>query len=765
MLKHQPLARISSATTSWSDVMVLLLGLLVLIHGLGGYGLYEPHEGHFGGVAHEMLLRGDWITPHLNGSPYLNKPPLLYWLIATSTTLWGSTEYAARLPLAIIGWLGAIVAWKWARELWNPTAGRLAALMLCSTTGWFVFTHQILIDVLLATLLLATYYCLWRLERAPHCWIYWLSLYSLLGLCVLTKGPVFLGFPLIGCLAIAFRQRSWRLFQQLRIRLGIIVTSLVTLPWFMAVEQANPGFFHYFLFNENLKRIADTRWPPDYEVSKVSAIGYLVVTAIWCLPWIVVLPQALYSAWQDYWPNYSRNYLPRYSPNYSDSSQQPNSYRYTNQNCHPCFETSVGLSDSYWDPKQEGRELGFREASSDQTFTNSRSSGILLLVIAATLPIVAFLPLSSRLVYYSIPSIPPLIILCAGWWSRCQDQKQRQGRIAAAVSFCSLGVISGLVGISARLWNPNWVSKLAELSNYRDFDGIIYAIALWFSSGFLIGGIFLLLKRAKSASVSIFLSFFFVYVTFTHSFTTLQDIRSAKTLIETANPVLGLSTLWTFEGSRELGAAGAMSYYLNQDHRHLAEIGNREQGTGNRGEELTKTVSRQYVCQRSNHKFNQVVLKPGTKEEPKNFPSSLSCPSFDLPAGWAKGKDNTAYRIVLVLTDSGFNRLPPEFPGPKPQYGITKQKLQEYWDSSRPVVFVTDFLGQPGDNLDDLSVSGKSGKVPRADSQHLSDHPATMQHPESNLNLPKHVGEPLLVVEPRKLYGNAAAREIWLASQ
>ncbi|WP_293094032.1 hypothetical protein [Moorena sp. SIOASIH] len=77
VLKHQPLARISSATTSWSDVMVLLLGLLVLIHGLDGYGLYEPHEGHFGGVAREMLLRGDWITPHLNGSPYLNKPPLL----------------------------------------------------------------------------------------------------------------------------------------------------------------------------------------------------------------------------------------------------------------------------------------------------------------------------------------------------------------------------------------------------------------------------------------------------------------------------------------------------------------------------------------------------------------------------------------------------------------------------------------------------------------------------------------------------------------
>ncbi|NEO37236.1 MAG: hypothetical protein F6J90_13265 [Moorea sp. SIOASIH] len=47
----------------------------------------------------------------------------------------------------------------------------------------------------------------------------------------------------------------------------------------------------------------------------------------------------------------------------------------------------------------------------------------------------------------------------------------------------------------------------------------------------------------------------------------------------------------------------------------------------------------------------------------------------------------------------------------------------------------------------------------------MSDYPPRMQHPESNLNLPNHVGEPLLVVGPRKLYRNAAAREIWLASE
>ncbi|HEY9845298.1 MAG TPA: hypothetical protein V6D03_03785, partial [Candidatus Caenarcaniphilales bacterium] len=144
--------------------------------------------------------------------------------------------------------------------------------------------------------------------------------------------------------------------------------------------------------------------------------------------------------------------------------------------------------------------------------------------------------------------------------------------------------------------------------------------------------------------------------------------------------------LWTFEGSRELGAAGAMSYYLDPRGKHeLAE------------------------------------LSQGVKL---------------LPPGWAPGSHKTAYRIVLVLADGGPNRIPPQFPGPLPDYLINKNQLQAYWNSPRPVVFVTDFLRQADQPLDPLT-----------------------------LNLPNSAGEPLLEIGPRKLYGNSAARELWLPQQ
>jgi len=702
MLQKQPYTPISSPSIRWADVVTLATGLIAVTFGLGEYGFYEPHEGHFAGVAREMVLRGDWVTPTLNGAPYLNKPPLLYWLTATSTAIVGFTEFAARLPLAISGWVGVAIAWKWSRELWNPAAGRIAALMLCVATGWFIFTHQLLIDVLLSTLLLALSYCLWRLVWHGG-WLYFLALYIHLGLAILAKGPFALVFPVASCVGLVLARRNWKIVQQLRVVQGLVVTLCVIFPWTLAIERANPGFLNYFLLNENLKRIADTRWPPDYEVSKVSVLAYFAITAIWCVPWTLVLPQAFQTAWQDWMQGDGiRGHGDTGTREVKKEARSSFSLNFASLPLEKSYSSRMSLESVPRD-----RDNYFRHANS--RIPSPKSEGVLLLAIATALPIVLFLPLSSRLIYYSIPSIAPFVVLCSGWWWRCQDSSQRKGRIAAGVSFCGLG----LVACSASIWIPGIVRHLPELSSYPNLSSLLVAIALSIGSGCLIGGIGMLLSRPNLALIAIFVGFVSAYAFVSQGFAVAQDFRSAKTLIETANPRLGLTTLWTFEGSRELGAAGAMSYYLDRkgDRTWLQapSVGGDEVETGRRGEREKKIISQSQV--------------------------------LTLPPGWAKGQGNTAYRIVLVLTDGGHNRLPPDFPGPRPGYAITKRELQEYWNSSRPVVFVTDFMRQPN-------------------SQQSPDN--SLDPP--NRNLPQDAGEPLLVVGPRKLYGNSAARSLWFNS-
>ena len=574
--------------SKWVDGVILALGLIVLTFGIGDYGFYEPHEGHFGGVGYEMLLRGDWVTPTLNGAPYLNKPPLLYWLVAGSYTLFGVTEWAARLPLALAGWFGTIIAWKWARELWGVEAGRTAAAMLSVTLGWFIFTHQLLIDVLLATLVLGAYYSLWRLLWT-NSWRYFFGLYSLLGLCVLAKGLLGIVLPLLGCIGVVVSRRGGI---SIRVVPGTAVMLAVVLPWFIAVERFNPGFFVYFFYNEHFQRIFDSRWPPDYEVSKVSALGYLAIAAIWCLPWTLLLPPVIRSTWRDWRKGHRR-----------------------------------------------------------------QSEGVLLLVIATLSPILLFLPLSSRLVYYSLPAVPPYVILCAGWWS------QKKSRAIAIGIF----IVLGLALSSAAFWAPHLIMKLPHVNN-ASLGWLIVPVALSIGLSWLLAGI--MFNRPISLAV-IWLGFASAYIFIVRGFVLYQPVRSSKTLVEMATPCLSKTTLWTFEGSRELGTAGAIGYYLNRQ-----------------------------------------------------------ASADQLPSNWVQKKNN--YRIVMVLSDGGSNRILPQFPGFPPEYAITQEELQQYWDSPRPVVFVTDFMRQPDD----------PGDPP-------------------DLNVPNQAGEPLLIVGSRRLYGNAAARKLW----
>jgi Dolichyl-phosphate-mannose-protein mannosyltransferase len=641
--------RLTIKKSYWLDISILGLALIVTLLGIGSYGLYEPHEGHFAMVGQEMVWRNEWVTPHLNGSPYLNKPPFLYWLIAISTKIFGATEFTARLPIGLMGWLGIIIAWKWTRDLWGINSSRVAALMLSVTLGWFIFTHQILIDVVLGTLLLSSNYCLWRWLYQPRSWLYWVGAYVSLALCVLTKGLIGIVFPLIGCLALVIIRKDQKIIRRIKLSQGLLLVLAIALPWFIAVEQANPGFLHYFLVNEHFDRLLDRRFPPDYEVSKVSALGYLAITACWCFPWILFLPSVIKSTWKEW-------------------------------------------------------RRGFLNNAS--RLDSKNSDGIFLLAIAAILPVLLFLPLSSRLIYYSIPAIPPYVILCAGWWdkySRKSVSSQQQSIIVnyplsktndsfSAVTLCKsslkqiscpiktqkinlYGAIAIILGSSfyAAIILLPWITNLLPPILHTPATlRLMIIVAVTLGTGWLATGIGLL-RRSTLAWLPLFIALIITYIATVKGFWLYQDLRSSKSLVQQANSCLTVNTLWIFEGSREIGAAGSIAYYLNQSQN-------------------------------------------------TNFPANTT-------PGWTTVQNNT-YRTVLILSDGGKNRIMPKFPGSLPQYLITKSELQQYWDSDRPVVFLTDFLRQPNDSNDPL-----------------------------NLNLPQGTTTPYLVNGQRRLYLNPVANQ------
>lgn len=613
--------------TNIIDLLIPLFALGLITFGIGNYGLYEPHESHFAMVGNEMVWRGDWITPYLNGAPYLNKPPFLYWLIAASTTFFGNTEFAARLPVAMSGWLGIIIAGKWSKDLWGVTANRITVLMLSVTLGWYIFSHQILTDILLSTLVLASNYFLWKLLYKPQSWLYFFCLYISIALCLLTKG--FIGIFFIACsyVAIAFYHRSWSIFKKTKLLRGILFTCALVIPWFLAVEKANPGFLQYFIFNEHIARLFGQRFPPDYTVSRVNPLNYLAISALWCFPWILFFPSIIGFIWQ-----------------------------------------KIKLNKHHY---------------------SSESDAIFLLIVNFVLPIIIFLPISSRLIYYSVPAIPAYIMLCAGTFNSYLDKSYRQGyfrfknfklNLNDGLSFYGYIVtLCGIVFTVAIAFFPKLFESFPVLQNYSTITTLIAAILLTLALGFLVSGIELLQRDYSLSFKSLIVSLFLFYSILTVVFYFYQDIRSSKNLVAIIDNNLPIDTLIVFEGSREIGTASGLTYYLNQD----------------------KTINK-------------------TKQTVNN--------KVDIPVGFVSGKGTKIYRNVVVLKESGENRIPPQFPGIKLNYLIDKQQLQTYWNSERPVAFVTDFLRDFNNNNDPI-----------------------------NLNLPENVDRPLFAIGKRQVYVNQAA--------
>jgi 4-amino-4-deoxy-L-arabinose transferase-like glycosyltransferase len=630
--------------SAWIDGLLLLAALLLLTFGIGQYGLFEPHEGHFAGVAREMVLRNDWVTPTLNGAPYLNKPPLLYWLIATCYRLFGIHEFAARLPMALAGWAGVVLAWTWSRQLWGIVAGRAAILLLSISVGWFIFAHQLLIDELLGTLLLGMMYSLWHLLRRPKSPWFLMATYGFLGLAILAKGVLAIAFWMVATAALCLSEQQWRPLRMVRPLLGFGIVAAMVLPWFVAVERANPGFVQYFLFNENVKRALDTRWPPDYNISKISPWGYVLVVGLWCLPWVLLLPPAI-----------------------------------------------MGMV-------QQWREGQLRAALPAQ---QHQRSAITLLSILALLPILLFLPLSSRLYYYSIPALPPLAMMVSHWWATAWEGKAARSRVGAGWGMAALGVAI----TSSLVWLPQLIVRFfPELVQTSGVQTIVTVILVGLSVGFIGTGICLIRQKMALALVLLWFGVGTSWACVIQGFKTIQDFRSSKTLILGAKSHLGANTTWIFEGSRELGAAGAMSFYLDP--------------AGRSAQNVLEDKHAEHI-----NGVTAAVTRPGNTQD-----ASVDVITIVYQSG-------ATYPTVYVLSDGGANRHPPSFPGLQPKMLITKAQMQAIWDSKHPAVFVTDFLRVPNDPND----------------------PPT-------LNLPQQAGSPLLTIGPRQLYGNEIARDQWLAN-
>ncbi len=269
-------------------VMLLLLYLLVYIFPLGVRPLAIPDETRYAEIPREMLASNDWVTPRLNGLRYFEKPPLGYWLNATSIALLGENNFAVRFPSALAAGLTALLVFWLARRLTGDRRTALiAAVIQLTFMEVYVVGVMALLDNFVTLFLTAGIVAFYfGVEGGGRRLMWWLSGIAF-GCAFLAKGFLAFAIPVLVLAPWMLWQGRWRMLWRGGGQ-AAIAALLTALPWAVLIHWREGDFWHYFFWVEHIKRFtaenAQHKAPPWY------FLAYLPLLAF---PWFMLFPAAV----------------------------------------------------------------------------------------------------------------------------------------------------------------------------------------------------------------------------------------------------------------------------------------------------------------------------------------------------------------------------------------------------------------------------------------------------------------------------------------
>lgn len=229
--------------------LAAILALAILcFSGLTTVGLVGPDEPRYASIGRAMADSGDWITPRLWGTPWFEKPALLYWMIGGAFRSGLGEDLAPRFPVALMGAGFLVFFFLRVRREFNRFVGAAATAMLGTSALWIGFSHAAVTDIPLAAAFgAAVLLLLPAVEGRPANFA---VAAALLGLSVLAKGLV----PLVLLLPFFwFARKHWRDWIR---PLPLAVFAAVTVPWYALCEMRNPRFLEVFFWQHQFGRFA-----------------------------------------------------------------------------------------------------------------------------------------------------------------------------------------------------------------------------------------------------------------------------------------------------------------------------------------------------------------------------------------------------------------------------------------------------------------------------------------------------------------------------
>ncbi len=252
-----------------ASLLLLLLLPAAILYPTMGHHLLEPDEGRYAQIPKEMLENDAWVVPTLQGEAYLDKPPLMYWLVALSYRAFGVSPEAARLIPALCVHLTILAVYLIGRRSVGERAALWAAMLLSVAPGFVCVARMLLLDGLLTLCVTVSVLCGYEAVRSGTFRAgWWMAAAVASGLGFLTKGPIseillFVPLWVYGWLASGERgvvrgaaatppqpaRVPWAWYA-----IFFAIVFVVNVPWYIAMYREQPQFLGYFFWQHNVMR-------------------------------------------------------------------------------------------------------------------------------------------------------------------------------------------------------------------------------------------------------------------------------------------------------------------------------------------------------------------------------------------------------------------------------------------------------------------------------------------------------------------------------
>lgn len=271
----------------------VLLAFVVALSLLGifDHELWTPDEPRAAELGRAFLDGGSWSVPTLNGAPFIEKPPLFYWMVAASLRVFGVHAWAARIPCVLLGWGTLLLAWHLGIRLHGREAGGSAVLVLATTWGFVHRTHHAETDTALLFFVTACAYFLWRAFTGDARW--YLAAYAAGVGAFFSKGFIGFVFPALLAAGWIAWNRAPRELLRARLWLGAAIVAAPIALWLWSVAEHPAGdLLRRFLVDNHLRRFSPEG--PSFELGHVRPFYYyLYEFPATALPWSLALPFAV----------------------------------------------------------------------------------------------------------------------------------------------------------------------------------------------------------------------------------------------------------------------------------------------------------------------------------------------------------------------------------------------------------------------------------------------------------------------------------------